>query len=179
MNLTAFALFSTRIPSAFLGPVKKKNHHIKNLFSLFCDCTLTLFMTMMITTFFQVYGGIYLSTVSSKFTISFPVMMNFITYPLVTFAYFTICMMANDGMTLGTHATKQRLIVHTELKQALLLTLNALTLNLCYFKIKDLFRPMDYRYQEMMEEKFENISLLTFIKEEEPQTLQEEFEIAA
>lgn len=120
----------------------------------------------------------YLMTVSTKFTVSYPAMMNFVTFPLVTFTYFLICLMVNDGMTLGTYLTKKRLITKNEYRLALVLTLNAITLNLFYSKLENLFRSQDYRYQELMEDKFETIDLQTLINEEHKE-LEENFHIAA
>lgn len=177
MNLTTFALFSTKIPGSFLVPRKKKKHHLKNLFSLFTDYTFTFILTVCLAEFVKVYAGIYLSTVSTKFTVSFPAVMSFITYPLVTFTYFMMSLVLNDGQTIGTYLTKQRFPVRDEYKQALLLTVNSLTLNLLYFKLMDEFRSQDYRYEELMEEKYQTISLHTLIEEEKED--HQDYQIAA
>jgi len=180
MNLIPFALYSTKIPGSFLLPRKKKQNHIRNLFSLCCDYSFTMFLTLMISEFFKMYAAIYLMTVSTKFTISFPATMIFVTYPLVTFTYFSICLLANDGMTVGTYFTKQRLFTKKEYQQAFMLTLNALTLNFMYPKMNKYFRSQDYRYQKLIEENFETINLHDLIKEApEYQEEEEDFQIAA
>lgn len=164
MNLIPFALFSTKVPSRFLMPLAKKKHSSKSIFALYCDYTVILVTTLMITALIQTYSNIYLMTVSTKFTVTFPAMMTFITYPLMLFSYFSICLLISDGMTLGTLVTKQRLMVENEFKQALTLTINAFTLNLLYWRIKDFFNVQDYRYQELMQESNSYIDLHSLLE---------------
>lgn len=166
MNLVPFALFSQKIPGEFLLPQKKKSHTTRNFASLIIDYVFVTIITSLITLMMSTLINTYLGTVSTKFVMNYPQMMGFIVFPVALFAYYTICLYACDGMTLGSKLTKQRISEGDSFKLALHFTLTTSTLGVTYFLVKNSFESLDYRYENLMILRDEKVDLHALIKEE-------------
>lgn len=178
MNLVPFALFSQKIPGEFLRPQKKKSNTTRNICTLIIDSAFVSVLTSAFTLMMSTLINMYLGTVSTKFVMNYPQMMSFIVFPIALFAYYTICLHACDGMTLGSRVSKQRITEGDSLKQAMHFTLTAITLGATYFLVKNSFEKLDYRYENLMIIQDERVDLHALIKEEEHED-QQEWEIAA
>lgn len=182
MNLIPFALFSQKIPEYYLVPQKKKGEHAKNLFSLSLDMFFLLNLCGLITAIATEGLNTFLFTFSSKYSVVFPTVMYLLTFPLLTFAYYLVCLHCADGMSMGMRMTKKRL-VHTsfddhEASMAMKMTMTLMSLGLTYPLIAQSLNSKDYRYTYLMEIKDQKVDLHALIKEREHEEV-EEFQIAA
>lgn len=178
MNLVPFALFSQKIPGEFLLPQNKKSNTARNITSLIIDYAVVSIFTSIITLMMSTLINMYLGMVSTKFVMNYPQLMNFIVFPLALFAYYTICLHAGDGLTLGSKMTRQRITEGNSLKQALHFTLTATTFGATYFLVKNSFEKIDYRYQNLVMIRDEKVDLHALITENEHED-QPEFSMAA
>lgn len=178
MNLVPFALFSQKIPASFLAPQKNKSFTLRNLSSLFIDYLVVSAFTLTVTTMMISFLNIYLATLSSKFIIIYPQMMGLLVLPIALLLYYSICLYACDGSSLGTKITKQRISADTPLKTAGQLTLTIMTFGTTYFLIKGLFKRPDYRYENLMMIRDERVDLHALVKDNEHED-QSEWKIAA
>lgn len=178
MNLIPFALFSEKIPSTLLAPEKKKPVLLKNIFSLFIDYLAVTSFSALITSMTSLFFNSYLETLSNKFQMIYPSYMGLIVFPLMLFTYYSICFYACDGLTIGSKVTKQRITQAYPLKQALFFTLTISSFGATYFLIRDSFKKIDYRYENLIAIRDERVDLHAFIKEKDHED-QLELEIAA
>src|SRR5690606_29844794 len=156
-----------------LRPQKKKSNTTRNISTLIIDGAFVSVLTSVFTLMMSTLVNMYLGTLSTKFVMNYPQMMGLIIYPLTLFAYYTICIHACDGLTLGSRVSKHRSTAGDSLKQAMHFTLTAITLRATYFLVKHSFEKLDYRYENLMIMQDERVDLHALIKEEEHEDQQE------
>ena len=182
MNLIPFALFSQKIPAAYLAPQEKKIKHAQNLIALAIDQFFLFTLTSVVTEVVSTGLNSILQTLSSKYILQYPSSFALAIFPLLTFTYYLISIHCCDGMSLGMRITKKRLshkeFESSELLMALRLTLTLFTFGLAYPSIKNSFEKIDYRYEDLVEIRDEKVDLHALLEKREHEE-QEDYQIAA
>lgn len=184
MNLIPFALFSQKIPAAYLAPQEKKMKHAQNIIALAVDQLFLLTSNALIMGITTAGLNGILQTLSSKYVLNYPQALELSIFPLITLAYYLVSIHSCDGMSLGMRLIKRR-ISHKEFENHEISTACKLTLAICSFGllyplIKNSFEKIDYRYEDLVEIRDEKVDLHALLQRREHEEEQvEDYQIAA
>ena len=184
MNLIPFALFSQKIPAAYLAPQEKKVKHAQDIIALAVDQLFLLTSSALIMGITTAGLNGILQTLSSKYVLNYPQALELSIFPLLTLAYYLVSIHSCDGMSLGMRLTKRRVshkdFENRELSMACKLTLTVCSFGLLYPLIKNSFEKIDYRYEDLVEIRDEKVDLHALLQRREHEEEQvEDYQIAA
>lgn len=184
MNLIPFALFSQKIPTAYLAPQEKKVKHAQNIIALAIDQLSLLTLSAFIIQITSVGLNSILQTLSSKYVLNYTQALELSVFPLLALTYYLASIYFCDGMSLGMRLTKRRVshkeFENKEFSMACKLTLTVCSFGLSYPFIKNSFEKIDYRYENLVEIRDEKVDLHALLQRREHEEEQvEDYKIAA